>query len=1026
MGEASRLSVRRELVPVATRSRSDYARRVNGEGQSRPWWTAVIITAGSARQAERYEAEVQRRLESGRVPEGVHYLTVPDPGGVRIGSGGATLNALAAMAQSGFMPTAPAALADWWRTQRIFIIHSGGDSRRLPEYSLSGKLFSALPVRTPWGDVSTVFDEMLAFSTAWASRLASGLLVASGDVVLSFDPTQLDWSRPGVCGVAMRETVARGSAHGVFVTDDTHRVYSFLQKPTADQVQAAGGLLPGERVALDTGLFRFDAATASGLSGLSEAWRRDQPAAGDAPPAAPPSQWEIDIYQHFAGALTGEWAPPAHAPRILHQLAETLTDVPFWCDIVDGEFTHIGTTELFRRLMTEESGLSQLYDTQQRLGAVAPAGVRSAGVIVDSVLAPDTELGPRSLAIECELDRPLRVGPGAILHGVTSDIGLTEAPEDSVVHQVPVIGSDGVKGTVVRVYGVPDDPKVSLVSGRATWFGRPLLESLATLGMDPEMVWPGIPLPERSLWNASLFPVGTPGEAGLCAAWMLGQTDDEPAALWASLERMSLASSTAHADDAELAALLARRRQLQWQYSTLALVESGNDLRPLIVSAPSPAALAAVGRLLLDRGTAIGEEAPTGAASTIYQASCFLAGAGLATEAEQARTQAFTYVQRAVAAGVSTTLRVQGDARWQHDRVEVSAPARIDLGGGWSDTPPFCIDWGGTVLNVALALNGAYPIMTSVERLDDPIIRCVAGEDNQVAVFDSTEEVLAPLGPGCPFSIPRAVLQMLGVASADEALEDALTRLGGGLEIRTNVCLPMGSGLGTSSILGATALRAMTEMLGMPLPDHDLSDQVMCLEQQMTTGGGWQDQAGGIFPGAKLVRTGPGVRQRLRVEPLAWTAEREEEFSQRLVLYYTGFQRVAKDLLAQVVGSYLARETHTVQVLHSIKTLAEEMRFAMQEGDWRHLGDLLDRHWQLNVQMGRRMANAPVNAILHATRPFLVGAKPAGAGGGGFLIMLTEDPDAAEALRRHLAQADLPGQVYTHAIAREGLRVAVS
>jgi len=96
----------------------------------------------------------------------------------------------------------------------------------------------------------------------------------------------------------------------------------------------------------------------------------------------------------------------------------------------------------------------------------------------------------------------------------------------------------------------------------------------------------------------------------------------------------------------------------------------------------------------------------------------------------------------------------------------------------------------------------------------------------------------------------------------------------------------------------------------------------------------------------------------------------------------------------------------------------------MQEGEWRQLGGLLDRHWTLNQQMCRRMANAPVNAILHATRPYLIGAKPAGAGGGGFLIMLADDADAAAALRQHLTDADLPGAVYDHAIANEGLRVA--
>jgi fucokinase len=198
----------------------------------------------------------------------------------------------------------------------------------------------------------------------------------------------------------------------------------------------------------------------------------------------------------------------------------------------------------------------------------------------------------------------------------------------------------------------------------------------------------------------------------------------------------------------------------------------------------------------------------------------------------------------------------------------------------------------------------------------------------------------------------------------------------------------------------------------------------MQLEQRMTTGGGWQDQAGGIFPGAKLLITGPGLRQRIRVQPVIWTESRQAEFNEHLVLYNTGIQRVAKDLLRQVVSRYLARETATIQVLHSIKTLAVEMSYAMAEGDWKHLGELLDRHWQLNQILDPHTTNAPINAILDRARPYIYGAKLAGAGGGGFLMMLARDPQAAAALRASLAH-DAPeqGAFVPYRIAQEGLRV---
>ncbi|MEI7833267.1 MAG: L-fucokinase, partial [bacterium] len=230
------------LNEIAPRARQAYASQVAG-AEAGHWWTAVIITASSKRQAERYEAEIRRRRESGRVPDGVTYMVAPDLDDERIGSGGATLNALRLLAERDLRDES--SLEEWWAKQRVFIIHSGGDSRRLPQYSLSGKLFSALPVKTPWGEVSAVFDEMLALSTAWVEKLDSGLVVASGDVILTFDADELHWDTPGVRGVAMREPVAVGSKHGVYIADELGRVYSFLQKPTAAQVVAAGGMLPG-------------------------------------------------------------------------------------------------------------------------------------------------------------------------------------------------------------------------------------------------------------------------------------------------------------------------------------------------------------------------------------------------------------------------------------------------------------------------------------------------------------------------------------------------------------------------------------------------------------------------------------------------------------------------------------------------------------------------------------------------------------------------------------------------------------
>jgi hypothetical protein len=142
-----------------------------------PAWDAVVLTASSGRQAELYRNEILRRQMSGGLSGGTEFLVVPDPGDRRVGSGGATINALGALAKD----------LEWWRSHRVLLVHSRGDSRRLPQYSPSGKLFGVLPCRTRAGETTTVFDETMELSAAWAERIPNGLLVASGDVVSASD-----------------------------------------------------------------------------------------------------------------------------------------------------------------------------------------------------------------------------------------------------------------------------------------------------------------------------------------------------------------------------------------------------------------------------------------------------------------------------------------------------------------------------------------------------------------------------------------------------------------------------------------------------------------------------------------------------------------------------------------------------------------------------------------------------------------------------------------------------------------------
>ena len=546
---------------------------------------------------------------------------------------------------------------------------------------------------------------------------------------------------------------------------------------------------------------------------------------------------------------------------------------------------------------------------------------------------------------------------------------------------------------------------------------------LENLGLELSDVWPGLPSDQWTLWNALLFPVSSIEDAWACARWMMRTANTFSADRWRNFPRLSLASSSQWADSTRIVAANSRRLQRNWQSTATQLALTGIDIRTLLAYAPGIAPLAEVGATLLQHAERSRSTEPTTAASRSFLASQFFGQAGLGQQAEEARKSAFGLVCDSIYVSDSPDTLYGRDCKFHS--VTVRAPGRIDLGGGWSDTPPFCLDWGGTVLNIAVRLNGGYPITATVRRLPQFIIRLVSTDAGQsIDVTDCGAILLTP-PPGDPFAIHKTALQLTGIFRRDADLPDLLKEMGGGLEVTSSVNLPLGSGLGTSSILAATLLKALSEMFGVVDTDQTLSDKVLKLEQIMTTGGGWQDQAGGIFPGAKLVLSGPGRRQRLRVQPVQMTIEREAELEGRMLLYFTGIRRIAKNLLQQIVGSYLARETHTIQVLHSIKTLAMEMAYALEHGEWDYLGQLLDRHWDLYQILDPNVTNAPINAILEKVRPYVAGAKLAGAGGGGFFMFLARSPQAAIELRKILAAsaAATNGAIYEWQIAKEGLLV---
>jgi len=335
------------------------------------------------------------------------------------------------------------------------------------------------------------------------------------------------------------------------------------------------------------------------------------------------------------------------------------------------------------------------------------------------------------------------------------------------------------------------------------------------------------------------------------------------------------------------------------------------------------------------------------------------------------------------------------------------SPVRLDLAGGWSDTPPYCFLHGGKVVNLAVELNGQPPLHCYIKSSEKPefIIRSIdLGAQETITTYD---ELRAFFNIGSPFAIPKAALALAGFIPEFSyrkypTLNKQLTEAGGGLEISILSAVPKGSGLGTSSILAATVLGTISEVCGLGWDKTETGRRTLALEQLLTTGGGWQDQFGGILEGIKLLETVPGKLQSPAVKWLPDSLFTDPMYKNRMLLYYTGITRIAKSILAEIVRGMFLNSAGHLALLEELKHHAENTSQSLSSKDFESLGKNIHRSWQLNQKLDAGTNTPETQKIIDRISPWVIGHKLLGAGGGGFMLMIAKDEKAAGSIRHEL------------------------
>ena len=338
------------------------------------------------------------------------------------------------------------------------------------------------------------------------------------------------------------------------------------------------------------------------------------------------------------------------------------------------------------------------------------------------------------------------------------------------------------------------------------------------------------------------------------------------------------------------------------------------------------------------------------------------------------------------------------------------SPVRIDLAGGWTDTPPYCLMEGGSVVNIAIELNGQPPLQTYIKPCRDLHIVLRSIDLGAIEVIDTYDQLAEYNKVGSPFSIPKAALALAGFLPGFSqqhyaTLQEQLQAFGAGIELTLLSAIPAGSGLGTSSILASTVLGAINDFCSLAWDKNEIGRRTLVLEQLLTTGGGWQDQFGGVLGGVKLLQTQRGFDQNPLVRWLPDSIYTQPEYQQCHLLYYTGITRTAKTILAEIVRRMFLNHGGELRQLRMMKAHAIDMYEAIQRQDFQQMGLLIRKTWQQNQQIDSGTNPESVQRVTSLIDDLCLGYKLPGAGGGGYLYMVAKDPEAAARIKQIINQA---------------------
>lgn len=921
------------------------------------------------------------------------YFCTSDPVNQKLGSGGGTVWLL----QNAF--TAEKSTQDfskWLSQEKRILLHAGGQSRRLAAYAPSGKVLTPIPVfRWARGQRvdQSLLDMQLPLYEMIMQKAPQSLqtLIASGDVFLrATQPLQTIPEADVVC-YGLWATPEQISHHGVFMMnrENPTALDFMLQKPSTEK-QAE--LMQTHFALMDIGVWL--------LSDKAVEVLRKKCVGKDA------NINTYDLYSEFGCALGTH---PSKPDAELESLNVAILPLP------GGEFYHFGTAP---ELLTSTISLQNLVKDQR---FIIQKGVkRQTSVFTQNCLLENrpTKKNEYIWIENSKLSAGWDLSRHNIVTGVPQNNWQISLKDGQCIDVVPI----GEKAYALRVYGYNDPSRGALDNEDTIYLGQPFKEWAAARHLPLREF--GI---QDDIQSAQLFPVSESLEE-LEELLHFILTGEGEAELFLHSARLSADELSVHAN---LYRLFKQRREIQlqncqtmaynWRRSVFYQVNL-KDMAQKYADAqlPLPSLLSVEDPLMVRMHDAMFR-------------SETLRHLGQTEGAELFSDQAFGLLREGLT-GEALRCKVTPSRTTCDDQIVWGrSSARIDLAGGWTDTPPYSLMEGGNVVNIAIEMNGQQPLQVYVKPCKEPVIICRSIDLGAMERIETYDELRQYNKVGSPFSIPKAALTLCGFLpgfGTEEypTLRQHLEAFGCGIELTLLSAIPAGSGLGTSSILAATVLGTLSEFCGLNWDKNEIGNRTLILEQLLTTGGGWQDQYGGILGGVKLLQTQAGFLQNAVARYLPATIFTAPENKACHLLYYTGVTRTAKNILTEIVRGMFLNDTHSLSLLSEMKQHALSLSESLQMGDIERYGLLVRKTWEQNKALDAGTNPAIIEELCKRIDDYSLGYKLPGAGGGGFMYIVAKDPTAALRIREELSQHPLaPNARFVEmSISERGLQISRS